>query len=299
MRKAPLRHLALTVWLVGLTACDGTNAPSVPARADFRPSTILEAVLVGDESAVREFLAQGVDVNAAETDGTTLLMRAIHGRHQAIADLLIAAGADVSASNRYGVTPLYLAARAADARAARALLAAGADANSALPDGITVLMTAAKAGDPAIVEVLLGENDSAEPVATSGYSAAGGEPGLQNRADPNARENWHAQTALIWAAAEGHADVVRVLLEGGADVNAATARGNTALHAATRRGWTRDHRVAGRARGDARGAKRERSDAARSRPGRARGAPSLQRGDGHVAETLGWRFVGLRHARLL
>ncbi len=231
-------------------------------------------------------------MNAAETDGTTLLMRAIHGRHQAIADLLIAAGADVSASNRYGVTPLYLAARAADARAARALLAAGADANTALPDGITVLMTAAKAGDPAIVEVLLGENDSAEPVATSGYSAAGGEPGLQNRADPNARENWHAQTALIWAAAEGHADVVRVLLEGGADVNAATARGNTALHAATRRGWTQIIELLAEHGAIARGAKRERSDAARSRPGRARGAPSLQRGHCNFAPPIGRRRLG-------
>ena len=241
MLKTPLRHAALTVWLVGLTACDGTDAPTGAAPEEFRPSTMLEAVLLGDESGVRELLALGADVNAVETDGTTLLMRAIHGRQAAITDLLIAAGADVGAANRYGVTPLYLAARAADARAARALLAAGADANTVLPNGITVLMTAAKAGDPDIVEALLGEDDSLETAtvaATSGYSAAGGEVGSSNRADPNARDNWHAQTALIWAAAEGHTEVVRVLLEGGADVNAATQRGNTALHAATRRGWT-------------------------------------------------------------
>jgi ankyrin repeat protein len=196
-------------------------------------------VLVGDESAVRDFLVEGFNVNAAESDGTTLLMRAIDGRRPAIAEILIEAGADVRAANRYGVTPLYLAARSADAQAARALLAAGADANAESPDGVTVLMTAAKAGNPQIVEALLGGSSvGAATVANSGYSGADAVVAPVNRADPNARENWHGQTALMWAASEGHADVVRVLVEGGADVNTASRAGNTALHIATMRGWT-------------------------------------------------------------
>jgi ankyrin repeat protein len=223
--------------LVGLGACGVADAPNVAARAE--PGSILEAVLVGDQAGVREFVAQGVDVNTAESDGTTLLMRAIHGGRPEIAKILIDAGADVRAANRYGVTPLYLAARSADAEAARALLAAGADANTESADGVTVLMTAAKAGNPAIVEALLGgSTEGAATVATSGYSGGNAVLAPVNRADPNARENWHAQTALMWAASEGHADVVRVLLDRGADPNATSRSGNTALHIATMRGWT-------------------------------------------------------------
>ena len=36
-------------------------------------------------------------------------------------------------------------------------------------------------------------------------------------ADVNARERWFGETALMWAAAENHADAVRALVEAGAD----------------------------------------------------------------------------------
>ena len=43
---------------------------------------------------------------------------------------------------------------------------------------------------------------------------------LARRADVNAAERGQGQTALMWAAAERHPDVVTTLIEGGADVNA-------------------------------------------------------------------------------
>jgi len=177
-------------------------------------------------------------VNAAETDGTTLLMRAIHGRSPEIAKLLIDAGANASAANRYGVSALYLAARSTDAQTVQALLAAGADANGSLPEGETVLMTAAKTGSAEIVQALLGDSSAvfAAGAATSGYSSVSVPTGRENRADPNAKEGWHGQTALMWAAAEGHAEVVRLLIEAGADLNAADKEGTTALILATLNG---------------------------------------------------------------
>src|SRR5690606_37714215 len=39
-------------------------------------------------------------------------------------------------------------------------------------------------------------------------------------ADVNARERWFGETALMWAAAENHAEVVRLLAAFGADVDA-------------------------------------------------------------------------------
>src|SRR5438876_996954 len=39
-------------------------------------------------------------------------------------------------------------------------------------------------------------------------------------ANVNAREWWLGETALMWAAAENHGDVVRALVEAGAEINA-------------------------------------------------------------------------------
>jgi ankyrin repeat protein len=215
--------------LLGLAACGGN--PSSVDRAQFRPTTLLDAVLVGDVATVERLIARGADVNAGELDGTTPLMRAIHGGSPEIAKLLIDAGAVVSATNRYGVNPLYLAARGNDPVTTHELLAAGADANTALPEGETALMTAAKAGAVDIVRELLAggarlataarlaerANDGVLP---SGYGAAAGSPAAAgNGADPNAKEGWYGQTALMWAAVEGHAEITRLLIAGGANVD--------------------------------------------------------------------------------
>jgi ankyrin repeat protein len=250
------RHLGLvTLLCVGLTACSRDEvAPSV-AEQDYRPTTLLEAVLLRDRAAVEQFIAAGADVNAAEDDGTTPLMRAVHGRSPQIAKLLIDAGANVDARNRYGVSALYLAARNGDAATARALLAAGLDANTSLPGGETALMTAARGGHTDVVGVLLAGSSAVDSLAdlaagdagsteSSGYTAAenSGYGGTsrpthkRNRADVNARERWYGHTALMSAAAAGHADVIRLLIEAGADVHAVDDEGATALSIARANG---------------------------------------------------------------
>ena len=221
----------LVVVLLGLAGCGTGEQPvNEPFAEHYQPTTLLEAVLLGDRPAVERFLANGADVNAAEPDGTTPLMRAIHGQFPTIAVVLINAGADVSAANTYGVTPLYIAARITDAESTRALLRAGANANTALPEGETVLMTAARAGSADIVRSLLAGGTSASAlndlvpvetadVQTAGYGSVVSPVRRTNRADVNAHEGWYGQTALMWAAAAGHADIVRILLEAGANVD--------------------------------------------------------------------------------
>jgi ankyrin repeat protein len=54
----------------------------------------------------------------------------------------------------------------------------------------------------------------------------------------NAREQRYGDTALMWAAAAGHVDVVRLLIEAGADVRAVDDEGVTALHLARANGHT-------------------------------------------------------------
>jgi ankyrin repeat protein len=47
---------------------------------------------------------------------------------------------------------------------------------------------------------------------------------LAHGGQPDATENWHGQTALMWAAIENHADVVQLLLEAGAEVDRASTK---------------------------------------------------------------------------
>ena len=117
------------------------------------------------------------------------------------------------------------------------VLAAGLDANTALPGGETALMTAARSGHTDVVGALLAggnpvasladlasNGDSAAGYAatdSSGYGSTARRPIRRNRADVNAREQRYGDTALMWAAAAGQVDVVRLLIEAGADVRAA------------------------------------------------------------------------------
>jgi ankyrin repeat protein len=59
---------------------------------------------------------------------------------------------------------------------------------------------------------------------------------LAEGADVNVSAHWQRQTPLMWAAAEGHAEVVQTLLKKGADVHARTQYGSTALLLAARKG---------------------------------------------------------------
>jgi ankyrin repeat protein len=176
---------------------------------------LLDAVKADDRrEAYRLFDSGGVDPNAAEPDGTSVLHYAVELGDSDLVGRLLAAGADVEALNRYGVGPLYIAALTGNAEIVAILLAAGANPNLALPEGETALMTAARSGDVATIDALV---------------AAG--------ADVDAREGWKGQTALMWAAAENNAAAVRRLIEAGAERDATSADGDfTAMKFAVRAG---------------------------------------------------------------
>ncbi len=161
------------------------------------PARLAEAAKNDDKAAVASLLQQKADVNAPEADGTTALAWASRNDDLEMADRLIKAGADVKAANRYGVTPLYLACVNGSAAMIEKLLKAGADANASVTEGESALMTAARSGSVEAAKVL-----------------------LDHGAKVDARESWHSQTALMWAVAERHPDMVKELIAHGADVNA-------------------------------------------------------------------------------
>ena len=162
-------------------------------------SRLAEAAKAGNTAQALALLEQKADPNSAEPDGTTALHWAVRYDELDFAARLISAGADAKAANRYGVTPLYLAAENGSAEMIGKLLDAGADPNSTANLSETVLMTAARAGSVPAAKVL-----------------------LDRGAKVDAREEWHGETALMYATVEHHPEMMRLLIERGAGVNVKT-----------------------------------------------------------------------------
>ena len=180
--------------LVGSGIALLATAVSLAAAGDVR---LIEALRHNNTAAVPDLLKQHADANATQGDGATALHWAVHLDDLNTADLLIRAGAHVNVANDLGVTPLYLACTNRNAAMVRKLLDAQANPNATLLNGETVLMNCARAGDLGAVTALLARGASV-----------------------NASEPSHGQTALMWAAAQRHPQVVGALVDGGADVRA-------------------------------------------------------------------------------
>ena len=234
-RRAPLVRVGsrigiwATLWLL--------SAISLAGAAD---APLADAAETMDRGAIRSLLKETVDVNAPQVDGMTALHWASRHDDLEMANLLVGAGAQVNAANRYGVTPLTLACTNGNAELVELLLDAGADPNSTLPGGETALMTAARTGRLGPVKALLARGAAihGKVHGMGRQEGAGANAFLIRMADPTIFdfETKPEQTALLWAAAEGHADVVAELIKAGADFQTALSSGFTPLLFAVRNG---------------------------------------------------------------
>eukprot|EP01046_Picozoa_sp_COSAG06_P090077 COSAG06_NODE_36423_length_447_cov_1.045977_1_plen_92_part_01 len=84
------------------------------------------ACLNGNGDAVRQFLAEGVDVDTVYR-GFPVLYFAAHKGHEAIVEQLLSAGASVDTpTKQHGATPLYIAAQNGHGTVVEKLIGAGA-----------------------------------------------------------------------------------------------------------------------------------------------------------------------------
>lgn len=187
-------RLTQACWIACLAGL-AISAPGLCAE-DTR---LVDAAKRQDKEAVQLLLKQRIDVNAPYGDGTTALHWAAHRNDLDLADVLIRAGANVNAVTDLGITPLYLAANNGNVLMVEKLLAAHANPNLRASTGVSPLMLGARAGTLKAVQALI---------------ASG--------AEVNAQENSQNQTALMWAVAESHPDVVQALVDHRADVHART-----------------------------------------------------------------------------
>ena len=186
-------------------------------RPSWRPTAIAKRTAV---SLLFIGVVLGVADASSAQSGVTDSVAADLGLHRAahLGDVIslqreLDQDVDPNTTNRFGVTPLALACTSGHVAVVKLLLESGADPNHASPTGETPLMVAARTGVIGSVASL-----------------------LDHGADPLARENWMGQTALMWAAAERHVDVIAPLVEAGAEVDSRTDAGFTSLMFATRLG---------------------------------------------------------------
>ena len=174
---------------------------------------VVEAVKNQDRERMLNLVWAKVNLNARGEDGSTALLWAAHWNDLETAALFIRAGADPEIANDLKMTPLSEACTNASAEMIALLINGGANPNTAVASGETPLMTCSRSGNLEGVLMMLAHD-----------------------ANVNAKEPTMNQTALMWAAAERHPEVVKALLEAKADFKAATKQGFTALHFAAREG---------------------------------------------------------------
>ena len=158
-------------------------------------STLADRIQAGDRATALAMIAKGADVNQTQVDGTTPLHWAAYRVDLELLAALLKKGARANVVNKYGASPITEAVRVANIEMTGMLLEAGADANSANEDGQTALMLAARTGNVALAKLL-----------------------VQHGANVNKRETYRDQSALMWAAAQGHADMVAFLVSQKADL---------------------------------------------------------------------------------
>ena len=159
-------------------------------------------------------IEQRADVNAPQPDGMTALHWAAYQDDLEIAALLVRAGANAKAANRYGVTPLSLACTNGN----------GGDRRAAAEGRRGSERAAARRRDAA--------DDGRAHRRRRGASRRSS----RTARDVDGKDERRGQTALMWAAAEGHADIVEALIEAGADFQRPLPSGFTPLLFAVREG---------------------------------------------------------------
>jgi ankyrin repeat protein len=199
---------------------DGATSAELAALADHKEIvecligagatvTLRIAAYLGDAAKVGSLVEEGAAANAGrQRDGMPLCL-AVREGHIEVVRLLLAKGADVNSMDSDQETALHVALRKNRVDVAELLISSGGDVNAILRTGDTPLSYAAEHGLIDMTRLLIAKG---------------------------AAVSFQGVKALCKAAAEGHQEVVQLLLASGVNVNLADKYGRTALHEAVSAG---------------------------------------------------------------
>jgi ankyrin repeat protein len=184
---------------------------------------IWEAAEKGNITVVKQYLDAGVDVNAKDDSGWTLLHSAAGYGHKKIAELLIAEGADVNAmGGLLEWTPLHQAAFGSHNEIVEVLIGKGADVNAKTKNGFTSLDISSEsdtAGHLREHGAISGAEFSIHIASQLGDIEAV-KRHIASGIDVNTKIDSDEWTALHKAALKGQFETAKLLIAEGAVVNA-------------------------------------------------------------------------------
>jgi ankyrin repeat protein len=242
----------------GLRALLEHHPEILHATSRYGSTLLLDA---GSSEMIEFLVAQGADVRARSSFGTTALHGAALRGQLDVIHLLLQKGADVNATEMNGSTPLHNAAwngtwRVGEdvmggpppyqgkGKVIEALLAAGADIDARTTSGETPLHVAVTSGGIEEVRALLAKGaqvtcrDNDGRTALHALAATPGNPHAEQiarliidyGADMEAKDTENSWSPLYYAAENDNLPALRVLLEAGANPNTRDAYGCTPLH---------------------------------------------------------------------
>ncbi|HEY7376441.1 MAG TPA: ankyrin repeat domain-containing protein [Polyangia bacterium] len=247
-------HLAALSGQKSLVQVLLDKGAAVDARSTEGMTPLYQAARKDAAEVAQLLIARGADVNARTRSGFTPLTMAAEQGSDEVARLLVAGRADVNARDAKRFTPLLAACRSLLIRyTLEASTPGAADIRSKFPAGEVAKTRAALGevrGNFGAVALLL-VNSGADPnVPTPAFTPLGAAATVGDLALADAliahgaamNDTSTGESALHAAIAEGHPDVVKLLIARGANVNARNMSQLTPLHFVAR--YTRDRSLA-------------------------------------------------------
>lgn len=251
-RIKSLYAIVLALWLpfwTGIAAAQSTDTSARPAYETSALSAdeageILQVFFAGDVERLSALLSRGAIAQKVLPAGEPLIAAAARYGSTAQVKLLLEAGGVANVRGPEGWTPLLTAISVRRLETIKLLLQNGADPSARADDGTTPLDLAQATGDAAIVVAIAlalpQEMPEVDRISLLHLAAASGDVNsvktlvpLLTNVDAMDERGW---TALMYATAGGHLEVLKLLLQARAKPNHVARNGITPLMVAAHTG---------------------------------------------------------------
>ncbi|MGL4635737.1 MAG: ankyrin repeat domain-containing protein [Beijerinckiaceae bacterium] len=213
-----LRIAASAALVVSASASFAQTPPSAQERAAY--SGYFGLVVAGAHNEIRQFIINGVAVDARDTAGRTPYLVAAFQNDMTAMELLAKAGADVRAKDNQHYDAITILAVANKPEAMQKAITLGGDPKAITsPYQGTALIAAAHLGHAEVVKVLIAAGASLDHVNNLGWTAL-------------------IESIVLGDGGANHLSVLQQLLDAGAKTDLADRNGKTPLALATAKGFT-------------------------------------------------------------